>query len=228
MVKSGLEKIFLKFLHGKPISSNSFYLLVLRKITNSETKITIFPHGGKSEIFFTICAWPNWHVGAKILPRFQFEGKTEVWISEVRSVKIYPYLWVGKKLTAPTAWTQWSECPGYRSSLPRWSASWRGRGPRGIPPSFGPIWSADPCYPGRPGSKVDTLNSINCPQEVHPWSEIAKGLPHQVIWAKELHWTNWSFEFPEQLWEATLLCIHGPCRDGNRYLAPFGPPDLTC
>ena len=86
MVKSGLEKIFLKFLHGKPISSNSFYLLVLRKITNSATKITIFPHGGKSEIFFTICAWPNWHYGEKILPRCQFEGKTEVWISEVRSV----------------------------------------------------------------------------------------------------------------------------------------------
>ena len=31
---------------------NSFYLLVLRKITNSVTKTTIFPHGGKSEIFF--------------------------------------------------------------------------------------------------------------------------------------------------------------------------------
>ena len=36
----------------KPFSSNSFYLLVLRKITNSVTKTTIFPHGGKSEIFF--------------------------------------------------------------------------------------------------------------------------------------------------------------------------------
>ena len=36
----------------KPFSSNSFYLLVLRKITNSVTKIAIFPHGGKSEIFF--------------------------------------------------------------------------------------------------------------------------------------------------------------------------------
>ena len=36
----------------KPFSCNSFYLLVLRKITNSVTKTTIFPHGGKSEIFF--------------------------------------------------------------------------------------------------------------------------------------------------------------------------------
>ena len=36
--------------------------------------------------FFTICAWPNWHVRAKILPRFQFEGKTDVWISQVRRV----------------------------------------------------------------------------------------------------------------------------------------------
>ena len=36
----------------EPFSVNSFYLLVLRKITNSVTKTTIFPHGGKSEIFF--------------------------------------------------------------------------------------------------------------------------------------------------------------------------------
>ena len=36
----------------EPFSFNSFYLLVLRKITNSVTKTTIFPHGGKSEIFF--------------------------------------------------------------------------------------------------------------------------------------------------------------------------------
>jgi hypothetical protein len=35
----------------EPFSSNSFYLLVSRKIANSVTKITIFLHGGKSEIF---------------------------------------------------------------------------------------------------------------------------------------------------------------------------------
>ena len=37
---------------GESFYFNSFYLLVLTKITNSVTKITIFPHGGKSEIFF--------------------------------------------------------------------------------------------------------------------------------------------------------------------------------
>ena len=52
MVKSGLEKYFWNSSMRKPFSSNSFYLLVLRKITNSVTKTTIFPHGGKSEIFF--------------------------------------------------------------------------------------------------------------------------------------------------------------------------------
>ena len=36
----------------EPFSLNSFYLLVLRKITNSLTKMTNFPHGGKSEIIF--------------------------------------------------------------------------------------------------------------------------------------------------------------------------------
>jgi hypothetical protein len=37
---------------SEPFSFNSFYLLFLRKITNSVTKKPIFPHGGKSEIFF--------------------------------------------------------------------------------------------------------------------------------------------------------------------------------
>ena len=37
--------------------------------------------------FFAICTWPNWPVRAKILSRFQFEGKTDVWISQVRRVK---------------------------------------------------------------------------------------------------------------------------------------------
>ena len=36
----------------EPFSLNSFYLLVLRKITNSLTKMTNFPHGGNLEIFF--------------------------------------------------------------------------------------------------------------------------------------------------------------------------------
>ena len=36
----------------EPFSFNSFYLVVLRKITNSVTKMTNFPHGGISKIFF--------------------------------------------------------------------------------------------------------------------------------------------------------------------------------
>ena len=38
-------------------------------------------------ICFTICTWPNRPVGAKILSGFQIEGKTDVWISQVRRVK---------------------------------------------------------------------------------------------------------------------------------------------
>ena len=37
---------------GESFYFNSFYLLVLSKITNLATKTIIFPHGGKSEIFF--------------------------------------------------------------------------------------------------------------------------------------------------------------------------------
>ena len=33
--------------------------------------------------FFTIFTWPNGPVRAKILPRFQLEGKTDVRISQV-------------------------------------------------------------------------------------------------------------------------------------------------
>ena len=36
----------------EPFSFNSFYLVVLRKIINSVTKMTNFPHGGISKIFF--------------------------------------------------------------------------------------------------------------------------------------------------------------------------------
>ena len=38
--------------------------------------------------FFAICTWPNWPVGAKLLLKFPFEGKTDVWISQVRRVKV--------------------------------------------------------------------------------------------------------------------------------------------
>ena len=43
-------------------------------------------------ICFTICTWPNRPVGAKILPGFQIEGKTDVWISQVRRVNAMQYL----------------------------------------------------------------------------------------------------------------------------------------
>ena len=39
-------------------------------------------------IFFTICTWPNRPVGAKFLSGFQFEGKTDVWISQARHVNV--------------------------------------------------------------------------------------------------------------------------------------------
>ena len=48
----GKKKYFWNSSMREPFSFNSFYLLVLRKITNSLTKMTNFPHGGKSEIFF--------------------------------------------------------------------------------------------------------------------------------------------------------------------------------
>ena len=47
MVKSGLEKIFLKFLHAR----DYFPFIKVSKIKNSVIKITIFPHGGISKYF---------------------------------------------------------------------------------------------------------------------------------------------------------------------------------
>jgi len=85
----GEKKYFWNSSMRKSFSSNSFYLLVLKKITNSVTKMIIFPHGGKSEIiFFATCTWPYWHVWANFLSRFQIEGKIDVWISQVVRVKV--------------------------------------------------------------------------------------------------------------------------------------------
>ena len=50
--KYGKKKYFWFSSMCEPFSFNSFYLVVLRKITNSVTKTTIFSHGGKSDIFF--------------------------------------------------------------------------------------------------------------------------------------------------------------------------------
>ena len=51
MMKSGLEKIILKFLHAQ---HNCFYLIKKLKIANSVIKITLFAHGGISKKFFTV------------------------------------------------------------------------------------------------------------------------------------------------------------------------------
>ena len=47
-------------------------------------------------ISFTICTWPNRPVGAKLLPGFQIEGKTDLWISHVRRVKKCQQHCIGK------------------------------------------------------------------------------------------------------------------------------------
>ena len=63
----------------EPFSFNSFYLLVLRKITNSLTKMTNFPHGVKLEIIFLPYVLDLIDLlGANILSGFQIEGKTDV------------------------------------------------------------------------------------------------------------------------------------------------------
>ena len=72
----------------KPFSSNSFCLLILRKITNSVTKITIYLHGRKSDIIFLSYVLDLIHLlDQNFLSRFQSEGINEAWISQVRRVK---------------------------------------------------------------------------------------------------------------------------------------------
>ena len=71
MVKSGLEKIFLKFLHA--------YFMKVHKITYSVIKITIFLHGGISKLFFLDHFSPSFLDQNGIFGyRFHFEGKTDV------------------------------------------------------------------------------------------------------------------------------------------------------
>ena len=61
---------------------------ILRAFARTRAKNEQLPAWKKIwNIFFTICTWPNWPVRAKNLSWFQFEGKTDVWISQVRSVK---------------------------------------------------------------------------------------------------------------------------------------------
>ena len=83
-----LKKYFWNASMREPFFKNSFYWRVLRKITNSVTKMTIFLHERKLEIFFSPYVLDLIDLmEQKIMPRFQFKGKTDVWISQVRSVK---------------------------------------------------------------------------------------------------------------------------------------------
>ena len=85
------KKIFLIFLHAGAI----FFLFILltsfeenHKFSNKNNYLPIWRK--IRNIFFTIFTWPNWTIRAnraKILAWFQFEGKTDVLISQVRRVK---------------------------------------------------------------------------------------------------------------------------------------------
>ena len=83
-----VKKIFLKFLHAGAI----FFLFILlssfEEIHKFSNKNDQHPAWRNFEnIFFTICTRPNRPVGAKFLSGFHIEGKTDVWISQVRRVK---------------------------------------------------------------------------------------------------------------------------------------------
>ena len=59
----------------KPFSCNSFLLTSFEENHNFSNENDQLPTWRKiGNIYFTICTWPN---RAKILPRFQFEGKTD-------------------------------------------------------------------------------------------------------------------------------------------------------
>ena len=48
---------------------------------------SFLPSNWNLDNFFAICTWPNSPVRAKNLSRLQFEGKNDLWISQVRRVK---------------------------------------------------------------------------------------------------------------------------------------------
>jgi len=81
------KKIFLKFLHAGA-TFLKFILLTSfeenHKFINKNDQLPAWRKIGN--IFFTVCTW-HWPVGANILSGFQIEGKTYVWISQVRRVK---------------------------------------------------------------------------------------------------------------------------------------------
>ena len=71
LVTAKLKETYFSFEENHNFSNKNAHLCAWRKIGN---------------IYFTICTWPNGPVRANILLRFQFEGKTDVWISQVRRV----------------------------------------------------------------------------------------------------------------------------------------------
>ena len=83
-----VKKIFLIFLYA---GSWSFLLMNLwfssKLVSKMNFKKMAPAWRNFKNIFFTICTWPNRPVGAKNFSGFQFEGKTDVWISQVRRVK---------------------------------------------------------------------------------------------------------------------------------------------
>ena len=83
-----VKKKFLKFLYAGAIFYQFILLGSFEKNHKFSNKNDQLPAWRKiRNISFTICTWPNWPVGAKILTGFQIEGKTDVWISQVRRVK---------------------------------------------------------------------------------------------------------------------------------------------
>ena len=83
MVKSGLEKIFWKFLHA----ASYFYYWICDFGHFYEVRESSLPHGGISKIFFLDHFSPSFYAKNCIFGyRFHFAGKTDVWISQVRRV----------------------------------------------------------------------------------------------------------------------------------------------
>ena len=85
MVKSGPEKIILKFLH---VGTYFPLLYKIPKITNSVTKITIFPHRGISKYIFLDHFHHHFQAKNYILGyRFHFEGKNDGCFTAIQRVK---------------------------------------------------------------------------------------------------------------------------------------------
>ena len=71
MVKIGLEKIILKFLHAQNIF---FYFMKMPKITNAVIKMAVFAHGGISiKLFVMYVHYHKLNFKPQISPIFHFE-----------------------------------------------------------------------------------------------------------------------------------------------------------